>query len=126
VVRRVRFLEAMTAAMLSGHRRIAPYGMAGGESGSRAHLSFTFWPDTSESNARNNLRQLLHQLRQVLPHPDRYLRTDANSVHWAPDSSFGLDVALFDRAVAAATKAFADWRVDREMPISCHPRRSLT
>jgi len=32
-VRRVRFLQAMTAAILSGHRRIAPYGMAGGEPG---------------------------------------------------------------------------------------------
>jgi 5-oxoprolinase (ATP-hydrolysing) len=30
-VRRVRFLETMTAAILSGHRVIAPYGMAGGE-----------------------------------------------------------------------------------------------
>ena len=30
VIRRVRFLEAMTAAILSGHRRIPPYGMAGG------------------------------------------------------------------------------------------------
>jgi 5-oxoprolinase (ATP-hydrolysing) len=29
-VRRVRFLEPMTAAILSGHRRIAPYGMAEG------------------------------------------------------------------------------------------------
>jgi len=29
----VRFLEPMTAAILSGHRRIAPYGMAGGSSG---------------------------------------------------------------------------------------------
>ena len=29
-LRRVRFLEPMTAAMLSGHRRIPPYGMAGG------------------------------------------------------------------------------------------------
>ena len=29
--RRVRFLEAMTAAILAGHRRIPPYGMAGGE-----------------------------------------------------------------------------------------------
>jgi 5-oxoprolinase (ATP-hydrolysing) len=28
-VRRMRFLEPMTAAILSGHRRIAPYGMAG-------------------------------------------------------------------------------------------------
>ncbi|MGE0748844.1 MAG: hydantoinase B/oxoprolinase family protein, partial [Rhodospirillales bacterium] len=33
VVRRVKFREAMTAAILSGHRRIAPYGMAGGEPG---------------------------------------------------------------------------------------------
>ena len=32
-VRRVRFLEAMTAAILSGHRRVPPYGMAGGEPG---------------------------------------------------------------------------------------------
>jgi 5-oxoprolinase (ATP-hydrolysing) len=32
-VRRVRFLEPMTAAILSGHRRQPPYGMAGGEPG---------------------------------------------------------------------------------------------
>jgi 5-oxoprolinase (ATP-hydrolysing) len=32
-IRRVRFLETMTAAILSGHRRIPPYGMAGGEPG---------------------------------------------------------------------------------------------
>jgi 5-oxoprolinase (ATP-hydrolysing) len=32
-LRRLRFLEAMTAAILSGHRRIPPYGMAGGEPG---------------------------------------------------------------------------------------------
>jgi 5-oxoprolinase (ATP-hydrolysing) len=50
--RRVRFLEPMTAAILAGHRRIPPYGMAGGEpgevganwveraDGSRTNLSF--------------------------------------------------------------------------------------
>ncbi|HUQ29396.1 MAG TPA: hydantoinase B/oxoprolinase family protein [Usitatibacter sp.] len=31
--RRVRFLEPMTAAILAGHRRIPPYGMAGGSPG---------------------------------------------------------------------------------------------
>jgi 5-oxoprolinase (ATP-hydrolysing) len=31
--RRIRFLEPMTAAILAGHRRIPPYGMAGGEPG---------------------------------------------------------------------------------------------
>jgi 5-oxoprolinase (ATP-hydrolysing) len=32
-VRRVRFLEPMTAAILAGHRRVRPHGMAGGEPG---------------------------------------------------------------------------------------------
>jgi 5-oxoprolinase (ATP-hydrolysing) len=32
-VRRVRFLEPMTAAILSGHRIVPPYGMAGGKPG---------------------------------------------------------------------------------------------
>ncbi|MFE7380047.1 hydantoinase B/oxoprolinase family protein [Streptomyces zhihengii] len=33
VVRRIRFLEPMTVALLTGHRRVPPYGMAGGEPG---------------------------------------------------------------------------------------------
>jgi len=32
-LRRVRFLEAMEASILSGHRRVPPYGMAGGAPG---------------------------------------------------------------------------------------------
>jgi 5-oxoprolinase (ATP-hydrolysing) len=32
-VRRMRFREAMTAAILSGHRRVPPYGLAGGSPG---------------------------------------------------------------------------------------------
>jgi 5-oxoprolinase (ATP-hydrolysing) len=33
VVRRIRFNEAMTASILSSHRRVPPYGVAGGEPG---------------------------------------------------------------------------------------------
>jgi 5-oxoprolinase (ATP-hydrolysing) len=33
VIRRIRFLEPMTAAILSGHRCIPPYGLAGGKPG---------------------------------------------------------------------------------------------
>ncbi len=33
VIRRLRFREAMEVAILSGHRRIAPYGLAGGKPG---------------------------------------------------------------------------------------------
>ena len=34
VVRQIRFLEPMTATVLSSHRRVAPYGLAGGLAGS--------------------------------------------------------------------------------------------
>ncbi|MGW6744743.1 hydantoinase B/oxoprolinase family protein [Streptomyces sp. NPDC055025] len=33
VVRRIRFLEPMTVTLLTGHRRVPPYGMAGGRPG---------------------------------------------------------------------------------------------
>jgi 5-oxoprolinase (ATP-hydrolysing) len=33
IIRRVRFREPMTAAIVSGHRRVPPYGMKGGEPG---------------------------------------------------------------------------------------------
>ncbi|MEQ8958016.1 MAG: hydantoinase B/oxoprolinase family protein, partial [Coleofasciculus sp. C2-GNP5-27] len=33
VIRRMRFLEPMTAAILSGHRVVAPFGLEGGEAG---------------------------------------------------------------------------------------------
>ena len=36
-IRRVRFLEPMTAAILSSHRRVPPYGMAGGKPGAIGH-----------------------------------------------------------------------------------------
>ncbi len=38
-IRRIRFLEPMTAAILSGHRRVPPYGMAGGMPGAVGHNS---------------------------------------------------------------------------------------
>ncbi len=38
-IRRLRFLEPMTAAILSGHRRVPPYGMAGGLPGLTGHNS---------------------------------------------------------------------------------------
>jgi len=36
-LRRIRFLEPMTASILSNNRRIAPFGMAGGEPGELGH-----------------------------------------------------------------------------------------
>src|ERR1051326_8037699 len=52
----------------------------------RQHLAFLLWPDTTEPQARNNLRQFLYQLRQALPNSDRFLMADANTVCWKTDA----------------------------------------
>src|SRR5215467_2339247 len=52
---------------------------------SRQHIAFQLWPDAEESQARNNLRQFLYQLRQVLPDPDRFLTINASTACWNSD-----------------------------------------
>jgi DNA-binding SARP family transcriptional activator len=69
---------------------------------SRAHLAFLFWPDTTEAQARTNLRNLLHYLRRVLPNADSYLDASMQTLQWRSDAPFSLDVADFDIALAHA------------------------
>ena len=71
----------------------------------RQHLAYLFWPDAPETQARNNLRQTLHQLRRALPEADRFLYGDAHSLRWREDASFSLDVAAFWDALARADAA---------------------
>jgi len=71
----------------------------------RQHLAFLFWPDTTEAQARNNLRQLLHQLRQALPVGEQFLSADMHMLHWHPVTPFRLDVAEFEQALARADEA---------------------
>jgi DNA-binding SARP family transcriptional activator len=71
----------------------------------RQHLAFLFWPDTTEAQARNNLRQLLHQLRQVFPAVEHFLSADKHTLHWHPVTPFHLDVAEFEQALTEAEAA---------------------
>lgn len=73
---------------------------------SRRRLAFTFWPDTSETQARNNLRQLLFQLRRTCPEAEQYLHTDSLSVWWHCDDMLQLDVAEFEAAITRADESF--------------------
>ncbi len=68
----------------------------------RQHLAFLFWPDATEAQARNNLRQLLHQLRQALPAVEQFLSADTHMVHWHPVTPCHLDVAEFEQALTLA------------------------
>ncbi len=72
---------------------------------SRRRLAFTFWPDSSDEQARTNLRNLLHTLRRGLPEADSFLALDTHTVQWRSGSPFTLDVAAFQEALAAAQQA---------------------
>lgn len=72
---------------------------------SRQHLSFLLWPDSTEQQARTNLRKLLHELRRALPDPQRWLHADTHTLQWRPDAPFGLDVAKFEDALTRAARA---------------------
>jgi len=72
---------------------------------SREQLAFLLWPESSESQARTNLRQLLHHLRRALPAECDQLRADNHSVQWRRDSSCSVDVVEFDAAIAHAASA---------------------
>jgi DNA-binding SARP family transcriptional activator len=71
----------------------------------RAHLSYLFWLDSTESQARANLRKYLHHLRRSLLDADRFLYVDNRVVYWQPAAPFTLDVADFEAAVDRAEEA---------------------
>jgi DNA-binding SARP family transcriptional activator len=71
----------------------------------RQHLAFLFWPDSTEAQARNNLRQLLHQLRQAFPDVEHFLSADMHILYWHSTTPFNLDVAEFEQALTEAAAA---------------------
>lgn len=48
----------------------------------RQQLASLFWPNTNESQARTNLRHLLHTLRSSLPNSDDFLVGDGYTIGW--------------------------------------------
>jgi DNA-binding SARP family transcriptional activator len=66
----------------------------------RRHLAFQLYPDATEPQARNNLRQVVLLLRRALPEAGAFLRIDSHTLQWAPDAPFTLDVADFKAAIA--------------------------
>jgi DNA-binding SARP family transcriptional activator len=72
---------------------------------SREYLAFLLWPESSESQARTNLRQLIHNLRRALPVECSLLITDNRTVRWRLDNSCSIDVSEFEAAVSRAAGA---------------------
>ncbi len=71
----------------------------------RERLAFVLWPASSESQARTNLRQLLHHLKRALPSECNLLVTDHFAVRWRQDPSCTIDAVDFQAAIAEAGSA---------------------
>jgi DNA-binding SARP family transcriptional activator len=72
---------------------------------SRQRLSYLFWPNSSESQARTNLRNLLYHLREDLPDADRFLDVGSKTLSWHPDAHFKIDLDDFEGALVRAEGA---------------------
>jgi DNA-binding SARP family transcriptional activator len=70
----------------------------------RQHLAFLLWPDSTEPQARTNLRHVLHHLRHALPDPDCFLAITPRTLQWRMDAPSWLDVAAFDAALTRAER----------------------
>ena len=73
----------------------------------RHTLAHLFWPDSSDSQARTNLRNALHLLRTHLPQVEEYLRSDKNSVKWRSNAPAHVDVLAFDAHLQSGLAATA-------------------
>ncbi len=71
---------------------------------SRQQLSFLLWPDSTEAQARNNLRQLVFSMRQAWPSMDRFIHVEGNTLQWLPPAHCQIDVEDFDRAIDQARR----------------------
>lgn len=74
---------------------------------SRQHLAFLLWPDSTEQQARTNLRNLVHLLRQALPHSDCCLRCEGQTLLWEPHVPYTLDTVEFEAALQAGALEMA-------------------
>lgn len=74
----------------------------------RQRLAFLLWPDSTEGQARTNLRNVLHTLRRASPEVDRILEVTPRTLQRRRDVPCWVDVAEFTSAIEAADAADAD------------------
>lgn len=84
-----------------GQSLLAYLALTAGTSHRREKLAGTFWPDTSEENARRNLRQELWRIRKAISLQKNtdidYLLADEFTISFNRNSEYWLDVAQVEK-----------------------------
>ncbi|HLF72786.1 MAG TPA: BTAD domain-containing putative transcriptional regulator, partial [Anaerolineales bacterium] len=92
--------KRIVIASRSGQSLFAYLALTAGKSHRREKLAGQFWPDTSDENARKNLRHELWRIRKALsiqPATVDYLSADEFTISFNRDSDYWLDVAQMER-----------------------------
>ena len=87
---------------------LAMLALRGGSPQPRGPVAFRLWPDSSEPQARTNLRHVLHDLRRERPDLAALVAVTPRALAWRPDGPWSLDVAEFEAALDRAGRAGVD------------------
>ena len=72
---------------------------------SRRSIAFIFWPDSTEKQALANLRNLLHQIRKVLPQAVGFIQLTNKTLKWNISSSCEIDLVTFEELTGKVDEA---------------------
>jgi DNA-binding SARP family transcriptional activator len=71
----------------------------------RHRLAMQFWQNSSEQQARANLRNLLQRLQQILPAMDDYLKIEPHTLAWQENAVVSSDVTAFEALLKEGLQA---------------------
>ncbi len=72
---------------------------------SRQRLAYDFWPDSNETQARTNVRNLLYKLKQAWPTYANVIKSNRRDLVWRMDAPITVDVGGFETALGQAEQA---------------------
>jgi DNA-binding SARP family transcriptional activator/predicted ATPase len=87
----------------------------------RSRLAALFWPDSSDPQARTNLRKEISSLRRLVPDLPQWLQVDTKTLHWHPQEPVAVDVIDFESQLkAAATVSGPEQRLALEAALALY------
>src|SRR6185503_2829051 len=93
--------KRVTIPSRAGQSLLAYLTLTAGTPHRREKLAGTFWPDTTDENARKNLRQELWRIRKAISTGQQigkeYLFADEITLTFNRDSEYWLDVSQMER-----------------------------
>ena len=86
----------------------------------RSRLAFELWPDSTERQARTNLRKLLHDFRQSLPDIAEFVEIDTETVRWILAGPSAVDALRFEDAIASGDLELAGRLYSGDLLPACY------